>query len=94
MTAEPESDLVESVAAMIEIDQRRVEEIAAMRDALADEALSLRKAGMRDHAKRLSDHSATCARLANEMAVGIVAQKRLLDAAKTVRLSVSSLAGG
>lgn len=94
MSGEPEEDILESLAAMIEIDQRRVEEIAVMRDSLADESLSLRKAGLKDHARRLGDHSATCARLANEMAVGIVAQKRLLDAAKTVRLHVSTIAGG
>ena len=65
-----------------------------MRDALADESLSLRKLGMKDHAARIGDHSGTCARMANEIAVGVVAMTRLLDAAKTMRISLSSIAGG
>jgi hypothetical protein len=94
LTAEPEEDVVESLSAYIEIEQRRIEEIAGLRDSLADEALALRKLGLRANSERVSLASSVCARIANEAAIGIVAMTRLLDAAKTVRLSISTVAAG
>lgn len=94
MTAEPEVDLIESLSARVEIDQRRAEEMAGARDRLADIALALRKMGHKEIAAQVLDESSLCARMASEIAIGVVAMDRLLDAAKTMRISVASIAAG
>lgn len=94
MNGDNDTDLIEAFAAKIAGDQRLAEDLAALRDGITDEWLSLRKLGLVEHVTRLQGHSGTCARLANEVAIGIEAMTRDLDAAKTLRISLSTIAAG